>query len=156
MRVARLPEAHGWCVRHVTPIHIVFTERREGLINAEPQWAVDQAENSDRSICIRSGARLNARRKPHVKCRRDVSIWGRRRARTSNHCLTPVHTGKRLPQLFCPMQPCYIGHTAPLTASAVGNNTTLQGRQDAALPKQITNTPWSNDRSRAQRSASIY
>ena len=51
-----------------------------------------------------------------------------------HHCLTPAHTGKRLPQLLCPMQPRYIGRKAPHTASAVGD-------RSLTWPYHITGTP---------------
>ena len=34
-------------------------------------------------------------------------------------------TCKRSPRLLCPRQPCCLGHTAPLTASAVGNRSLM-------------------------------
>ena len=36
----------------VAPVPIIFTVRREDLINAEPQKAVDPTEASKRAICI--------------------------------------------------------------------------------------------------------
>ena len=53
---------------------------------------------------------------------------------TTHHCLTPVHTSKRLPQWLCPMQPRYIGHTASLTALAEGDRSLM-------WPYHITGTP---------------
>ena len=74
-----------------------------------------------------------------------------------------MHTCKRPPH-FCFAQGNFVtlGIRLPLQPQLWGDrspdvgHTTLQGRQDAALPKQITSTPWGNDRSRAQGSASIH
>ena len=41
------------------------------------------------------------------------------------HSPTPMHTGKRSSQLFCPRQLRYLGRTAPLTASVVGDRSLM-------------------------------
>ena len=61
-----------------------------------------------------------------------------------------------------PRQPCYLGHTAPLTPFSCGGqvpDVDIPHYRDARMQhsqSRQTSTPWCNDRSRAQRSASIY
>ena len=62
----------------VTPIPIVFTVGREGIINAESQRAVDPTEASEWPISIGDGRRLNARRKQEIRRSRDSLIWRRK------------------------------------------------------------------------------
>ena len=53
---------------------------------------------------------------------------------SNHHCLTLVHTSKRLPQWLCPMQPRYIGHTASLTASAEGDKSLIWSYRISRTP----------------------